>query len=163
MGIERSDEQGSVSVFLGGPVLGGLAEDRVQPSGMPRIPWEPSSGKLLFYKFWCAGDGWLAKEVVGVSLGVLLLGSVVWPLHSARSLEGMMVSEAETGSSVVPSCRLLFLWCLFLRHRAECVKTQGTWCLGFLPPINILLPHPSSPGHTHTHPRPCLHSGQYKE
>lgn len=38
---------------------------------------------LLFTSIWCAVDGWLAKEVVGVSLGVLLLGSVVWPLHSA--------------------------------------------------------------------------------
>lgn len=56
----------------------------------------------------------------------MLLGSVVWPLHSARSLEGMMVSEAETGSSVVSSYWLLFLWCLFFINRVECVRTQGT-------------------------------------
>lgn len=42
-----------------------------------------------------------------------MLGSVVWPLHSALSLEGIMVSETETGSSVVSSCWLLFLWFCF--------------------------------------------------
>lgn len=52
----------------------------------------------------------------------------------------MMVSEAETGSSVVSSCWLLFLWCLFSINRAECVRTQGTWC-SVLFSINISLPH----------------------
>lgn len=65
--------------FSVGPVLGGLAEGRVQPCGMPRAPWEPSLGKLLFYKCLCAVAGWLAEEVVGVSLGVLLLGCGLAP------------------------------------------------------------------------------------
>lgn len=46
MGMERSDSQGSVSAPLVGPVLGGLAEERVSLLDA-RILWEPSLEKLL--------------------------------------------------------------------------------------------------------------------
>lgn len=81
-----------------GPALGGLADERVQPSELAKSLWEPPSEKLpfLFTSIWCAGDGWMVAKVVGdakagpsLSLGVLLLGSVVQPLHSVWTLEDM--------------------------------------------------------------------------
>lgn len=55
-----------MSVFLLGPVLGGLAKERVQPSEMAKSPWEPPSEKLpfLFTSIWCAVDGKKKKKVV---------------------------------------------------------------------------------------------------
>lgn len=121
-----------MSVFFVGPVLDGLlSKERIRPSEVDRSLWEPSSERLpfLFTSTWCAVDGWMANKMVdevkagASSLGVLLLGSAVWPLHSAWRLEDIMVSEAETGSPLVSSCWLLFLWYLFLLNRNECVRT----------------------------------------
>lgn len=53
-----------MSVFLVGPVLGGLAKERGQPSEMARSLWESSSEKLHFCLqvsgvLWMGG--WLKK------------------------------------------------------------------------------------------------------
>lgn len=71
-----------------------------------------------------------------------------------------MVSEAETGSSVVSSCWLLFLWFCFSSIGLD-VSGPGAHGVYFFS-NNILLPPLNPRPHTDSLCSACLHHGQYK-
>lgn len=86
-----------------------------QPPEMAKSLWEPPSEKLpfLFTSIWCAVDGWMVEKVVGdqsrtLSLGVLLLGTVVQPLHSVWSLEDMWWVRLKPATLWCPLAGLYF-------------------------------------------------------
>lgn len=71
-----------------GPLLGGLADERVQPSEIAKSLWEPLPEKLsfLFTSIWYAGDGWMVEKVVGdTKAGPSLWVSCCWALRSSPS------------------------------------------------------------------------------
>lgn len=96
---------------------------------------------------WMGGwlRGWWVRSKQEPVSGVLLLGCVVWPLHSAWNLEGVMVRDWNRqlcGVLLLASVSVV----LFLLSRTACVKTQDTWYFFFPLVFYSLL---QTLGHTH--------------